>query len=805
MEFDLRQLPLYVISLVTETKRREHISNEFKSRGLTPIFFDGIKASPGRVGCALSHLAVVKKELTEREGNRPFVIFEDDISFTDVYDPIVKVPDGTDAVYLGVSTFGHDSLYHNRGGPRCFRINEKYARVTGMLSAHCILFIDKEFMRAACIAPEYAIQQNTNRDVIMAYMQRFFMVLTLISPICYQNSEYEGQERPTKDTLHRFLKSSEVYTDYVERDYIYHPKPRPFNFPKHTIITMILQPQNTTKNTNVTYLRNGYNLLLVNSPMIIFCSGNYIEFVQKTRAKFGYSEQTTIIEYIPDQKESILIKVKENIAKKKNINRGNDSNVYNSAEYVTLFYRKSKKIQEAILNNPYKSKYFTWVDFGLSYVCPFYQIGLTKKLKTAISTNPDKLHVQVVAGINQSVVLKTEDVYWRTFQDAIAGGLLSGSGKSFLQMYEHFDKTVLECLQQGYYPLEQAIFGKIAMDQPEMFKFWFGDYQQILFNWGNLSSNINYLINTIMIKSRLDAEKTKLYTKSLGWLIAKETARELIKSHETRIITLNNDQLLTVFTESFLAEWYSENDSKQRHLNCYQIGSKIVKEYGRNKNFLKNVKQKASNINGNLGLVGLNIDLKKEEIHVMEPLLGDEEKRLYYKYLDRATNYLEFGSGGSTYQACECKNIKKIYTIESDEQWVEKLITNPTIKNAIDKIEILLIDLQAESNNWGYPGKNTNHGDWVKYPSVVEKINMKIVDLVMVDGRFRSACALHCFSKISDSTVIIFDDFWNRKWYHVVLDFYYVVERKGRMAILKKKNVPNPSSELLFQYEKDSR
>jgi len=39
---------------------------------------------------------------------------------------------------------------------------------------------------------------------------------------------------------------------------------------------------------------------------------------------------------------------------------------------------------------------------------------------------------------------------------------------------------------------------------------------------------------------------------------------------------------------------------------------------------------------------------------------------MFYKYLDKANIYFEFGSGGSTYQSAQRSNIKTIYSVESD-------------------------------------------------------------------------------------------------------------------------------------------
>jgi hypothetical protein len=78
-------------------------------------------------------------------------------------------------------------------------------------------------------------------------------------------------------------------------------------------------------------------------------------------------------------------------------------------------------------------------------------------------------------------------------------------------------------------------------------------------------------------------------------------------------------------------------------------------------------------------------------------------------------------------------------------------------------------------------------------------------DLILIDGRFRVACAFHCFNVINNKCFVIIDDFFDRPYYYVVLNYYSIIEQGGRMVVLLKKNVPAPSQILLGQYEIDPR
>jgi hypothetical protein len=180
----------------------------------------------------------------------------------------------------------------------------------------------------------------------------------------------------------------------------------------------------------------------------------------------------------------------------------------------------------------------------------------------------------------------------------------------------------------------------------------------------------------------------------------------------------------------------------------------------------------------------------------MEPHINPLDKLLFYKYLDKATNYMEFGSGGSTYQASIRPNIKNITVVESDMVWINTLkakILHPSIN-------FNHIDIESIPNSWGNPGKGCSKEKMKKYSDVKVPEG---VDMILIDGRFRVACCLKVFEQIGNDGVIAFDDFLNRKEYHIVLDYYTIMEQTSDkcLVILKKKDVLPPSLDIINKYE----
>ena len=189
---------------------------------------------------------------------------------------------------------------------------------------------------------------------------------------------------------------------------------------------------------------------------------------------------------------------------------------------------------------------------------------------------------------------------------------------------------------------------------------------------------------------------------------------------------------------------------------------------------------------------------KKANTNNLEPLFLKNDKDMFYKYLDKATNYFEYGSGGSTYQASLRKNLVTIYSVESDLQWHNKL------KKIIKRDDIIFIynEMDTRPNTYGHPGPKSIDAQHIHYSDHIKEITGP-VDFILIDGRFRVASCLKCFDRINSDCLIAFDDFLNRDNYHIVLDYYTIIDKttNNRMVILKKRDGVQIPEEIIKKYE----
>ncbi|MDB2388614.1 hypothetical protein N9W47_05090, partial [Alphaproteobacteria bacterium] len=74
--------------------------------------------------------------------------------------------------------------------------------------------------------------------------------------------------------------------------------------------------------------------------------------------------------------------------------------------------------------------------------------------------------------------------------------------------------------------------------------------------------------------------------------------------------------------------------------------------------------------------------------------------------------------------------------------------------------------------------------NFIDYIGAVWHFNLK-ADVILIDGRFRVACFIYSLLNAEEGSVIIFDDYINRSFYHVVEEIVPRFDECGRQAVFK--------------------
>ena len=183
MNLDLREVPAIYINLQRDTEKNEYMKNMLTDLGFKNIIrVEASEFSPEKhlAGCSNSHFNALNQI------DVPFIVFEDDCRMND-FQPIIEIPDDSDAVYLGISSWGR---MNSHSGP-CVQYEKvcgNLLRVYNMLSAHSILYLSKEYSSLCSKISSYFTRTSDHQDIGFAEIQRYYKVYAFDNPMFYQTS-----------------------------------------------------------------------------------------------------------------------------------------------------------------------------------------------------------------------------------------------------------------------------------------------------------------------------------------------------------------------------------------------------------------------------------------------------------------------------------------------------------------------------------------------------------------------------------------------------------------------------------------
>ena len=169
--------------------------------------------------------------------------------------------------------------------------------------------------------------------------------------------------------------------------------------------------------------------------------------------------------------------------------------------------------------------------------------------------------------------------------------------------------------------------------------------------------------------------------------------------------------------------------------------------------------------------------------------MTDAEIGVLRECYSKATSLVEFGSGGSTLLAARSPSLRRIWSVESDPAWIETLRGQREVAHAErdGRLHFTHADI-GRTGDYGTPLDEAAKSRWADYHQTVWRDPATAAaDLVLVDGRFRVACALEALARCQPHTILLIHDFWNRTHYHPILAFTDWLGSCDSLAILRRK------------------
>jgi hypothetical protein len=165
--------------------------------------------------------------------------------------------------------------------------------------------------------------------------------------------------------------------------------------------------------------------------------------------------------------------------------------------------------------------------------------------------------------------------------------------------------------------------------------------------------------------------------------------------------------------------------------------------------------------------------------------MKEEEIDVLSKYLKSSKHYLEFGLGGSTILALKHSKAR-VYAVDSDSVWVKRIMQFWLVRfYSLYRLKIYHVNI-GQTKEWGFPLSEEKSATFPDYSSdVFKKLKSRKIDLVLIDGRFRVACALqtiiNCYK--NQKLTILIHDFYTRPQYHTLLKYITEIEKTADLGV----------------------
>lgn len=352
-------------------------------------------------------------------------------------------------------------------------------------------------------------------------------------------------------------------------DYLFPKQPPPSD--DWTIVTAFfdlrkykLSHENEQENADSIdeYISNSKFVMSLDVNLVIYCDEHLEDVFKKYRKEYGLLHKTFIkpisLEESPYYEYRDLIR--EN---RKNIKPSADPR--NTPLYFVTVSSKFHVIKDAITQDYFntsalsKKSYYAWVDIGLAKVTGAHK----DQLYRALSVKREKCSFCYI-DYTPEEIMRDPNIYYSHGRCGTACGFFTGERDNMLTLCDLFKDMFTDTVTKGYGHAEEQLIPPIYHDQPSLFEFYFGDYNELLANYDDVRISPLKPLNILIPHVR---GRNKKLWKSVSW--------KLFTSMRDGITTFTPEQANLITNEVMLS--HSGKEDYQRAKEALKF---YVKSYG---------------------------------------------------------------------------------------------------------------------------------------------------------------------------------------------------------------------------------
>lgn len=306
--------------------------------------------------------------------------------------------------------------------------------------------------------------------------------------------------------------------------------------------------------------------------------------------------------------------------------------------------------------------------------------------------------------------------------------------------------------------------------------------------------DINYVIlhlSKLFTQQRIDVNINKLRQRSFFRTddLLREVMQADISCIDNRHIRAYVSEIQDAVNNPFETRQFQRIDSPlSEEMLCADIQSGEMKFFDKKQRELFERYLRKDSPDGKILRPVAGRNLQRHELDPkllsIKPHMTTKEVGVFCRHIENASFLLEFGSGGSTVMAAAL-GVKEIVSVDSSLEWLQKVAETEEVKRCIFTSHHVDI---GKLTNWGNPADKSSAISWPAYYRSVWNVLKAEPDVILVDGRFRVACAFMSILHAQLGTKIIVHDFWDRPYYHDILKYLDCIDREHQIGVFIQKS-----------------
>jgi hypothetical protein len=179
--------------------RKDHIHNVLKNSNLQFTLFNCI-VDTDRSRSEIRSIIQICSDLLARLSFEPILFLQDNINITEAFANIIKIPNDSDCVYLGLSKCCSGPSY-SPTVPWIDIQGDTLVKITDMLSTHAFLVTSEKWLHELLKTMQDTLDKSINYDIPIAHKMKDYNIYGFKKPMFYQDATVGGQQGPTKITF----------------------------------------------------------------------------------------------------------------------------------------------------------------------------------------------------------------------------------------------------------------------------------------------------------------------------------------------------------------------------------------------------------------------------------------------------------------------------------------------------------------------------------------------------------------------------------------------------------------------------